>query len=97
MPVAIITGSDSGIGRAAAVRLAEDGFDVGITFSTDEDGALGTAEEVRGSAAARRSATSTWGRRRAVRRSSASSRTHSAGSTCSSTTPAQETPRRGTS
>ncbi len=29
MPVAIITGSDSGIGKAAAVRLAEDGFDIG--------------------------------------------------------------------
>lgn len=47
MSVAIITGSDSGIGRATAVRLAEDGFDVGLTFSRDEAGAEGTAEEVR--------------------------------------------------
>jgi NAD(P)-dependent dehydrogenase (short-subunit alcohol dehydrogenase family) len=46
MPQAIVTGSDSGIGRATAVALAQDGFDVGITWHSDRDGALGTAEEV---------------------------------------------------
>src|SRR3954452_19924466 len=44
---AIITGSDSGIGKATAVALARDGHDVGITYSRDEDGARATAEEVR--------------------------------------------------
>jgi NAD(P)-dependent dehydrogenase (short-subunit alcohol dehydrogenase family) len=47
MPVAIITGSDSGIGKATAVQLAKDGFDVGITWHRDEDGAEATAEEAR--------------------------------------------------
>ncbi|WP_051222583.1 SDR family oxidoreductase [Agrococcus lahaulensis] len=44
---AIVTGSDSGIGRATAVALAEAGLDVGITWHTDEAGAERTAEEVR--------------------------------------------------
>jgi NAD(P)-dependent dehydrogenase (short-subunit alcohol dehydrogenase family) len=30
MSIAVITGGNSGIGRAAAVALAERGFDVGI-------------------------------------------------------------------
>ncbi|MEW2359107.1 SDR family oxidoreductase [Spirillospora sp. NPDC029432] len=55
--VAVITGADSGIGRATAALLAEQGFDVGITYHRDEEGAGRTAEEVRG-----------HGRRAAVRR-----------------------------
>jgi NAD(P)-dependent dehydrogenase (short-subunit alcohol dehydrogenase family) len=47
MPVAIVTGSDSGVGRATAVALAQRGFDVGVTWHADEAGAEGTAEEVR--------------------------------------------------
>ena len=44
--VALVTGADSGIGRAAALLLASEGFDVGITMHEDEEGARGTAEEV---------------------------------------------------
>ena len=46
MPVAVVTGSDSGIGKATAVALAQRGYDVGITWHTDEDGARSTADEV---------------------------------------------------
>jgi NAD(P)-dependent dehydrogenase (short-subunit alcohol dehydrogenase family) len=46
-PAAVVTGSDSGIGRACAAALARDGFDVGITYSSDEEGAKATADEVR--------------------------------------------------
>ncbi len=45
---AIITGSDSGIGKATAVALARRGHDIGITYSRDEDGAHATAHEVGG-------------------------------------------------
>ncbi|MEV6651468.1 SDR family oxidoreductase [Streptomyces sp. NPDC051219] len=45
---AVVTGADSGIGRATAVRLAAAGMDIGITFHTDRKGAEATAEEVRG-------------------------------------------------
>ena len=44
--VAIITGSDSGIGKATAVELAKAGCDIGVTFHTDEVGARGTVDEV---------------------------------------------------
>ena len=44
---AIVTGSDSGIGKATAVALARAGMDVGITWLDDEQGAEATAEEVR--------------------------------------------------
>ena len=44
---AIVTGSDSGIGRATAVALAAAGHDVGITWRTDEPGAEETARRAR--------------------------------------------------
>ena len=46
MPVAIVTGSDSGIGKATAGALARAGHDVGITWHEDEDGARDTTREV---------------------------------------------------
>ncbi len=44
---AIVTASDSGIGRAAAVALARAGLDIGITWHSDSEGAEDTAREVR--------------------------------------------------
>ncbi|WP_028064134.1 SDR family oxidoreductase [Solirubrobacter soli] len=41
----IVTGSDSGIGRATAIALARAGYAVGVTWHTDEAGALETARQ----------------------------------------------------
>lgn len=45
--IAVVTGADSGIGKACAVALAGAGFDIGITWYGDPDGAERTAGEVR--------------------------------------------------
>jgi NAD(P)-dependent dehydrogenase (short-subunit alcohol dehydrogenase family) len=45
--VAIVTGSESGIGRATAVALAQAGCDLGITWYRELEAAEATAEEVR--------------------------------------------------
>jgi NAD(P)-dependent dehydrogenase (short-subunit alcohol dehydrogenase family) len=42
----MITASDSGIGKATAVRLARDGFDVGVTWHSDREGAEDTARQI---------------------------------------------------
>lgn len=44
---AIVTASDSGIGAATALALADAGMDVGITWHTDREGAERTAAAVR--------------------------------------------------
>ena len=46
LPSAIVTGSESGIGRATAVALADDGFDVGVTWHASEDEGRATVREV---------------------------------------------------
>jgi NAD(P)-dependent dehydrogenase (short-subunit alcohol dehydrogenase family) len=46
MPIAIVTGGNSGIGRATAVALAERGFDVGITWHRVEERVESAVEEI---------------------------------------------------
>jgi NAD(P)-dependent dehydrogenase (short-subunit alcohol dehydrogenase family) len=47
----VVTGSDSGIGRATAVALARLGHAIGVTWHSDEAGAAETAEAVRAAGA----------------------------------------------
>jgi NAD(P)-dependent dehydrogenase (short-subunit alcohol dehydrogenase family) len=47
MPNAIITGGNSGIGRATAVALAAAGFDVGFTWHAEAERAESAIEEIR--------------------------------------------------
>lgn len=46
-PIAIVTGSDSGIGRATAEALARAGHDILVTYHSDRDGAEETAQALR--------------------------------------------------
>ncbi|HLW91933.1 MAG TPA: SDR family NAD(P)-dependent oxidoreductase [Roseiarcus sp.] len=43
---AIVTGGSSGIGRAAALRLAKAGYDIGIAFRTGQSRAEAVAAEI---------------------------------------------------
>jgi glucose 1-dehydrogenase len=45
--IALITGSDSGIGKATAIAMAGEGADIVVTFYRDRDGAEDTARSVR--------------------------------------------------
>lgn len=48
MPTAIVTGGNSGIGRAIVSALAASGFDVGLTWHEHEERAHGAVEEIEG-------------------------------------------------
>jgi NAD(P)-dependent dehydrogenase (short-subunit alcohol dehydrogenase family) len=47
MPVALVTGSSRGIGRAIARQYAADGCDVALNYNTSEDAAEAAAAEIR--------------------------------------------------
>ncbi len=46
--IAVVTGSDSGIGQAIAIAFAQEGADVGVTFLHDQQGAEKTRQAVEG-------------------------------------------------
>jgi len=47
MPAALVTGSSRGIGRAIALRFADDGYDVAVNYHTSDEAAEAVADAVR--------------------------------------------------
>ncbi len=45
---ALVTGASKGVGRGIALGLAQDGWDVGVNYRSDQTGAESTAEAIRG-------------------------------------------------
>lgn len=43
---ALVTGSSRGVGKAAAIRLAEKGYNIVINYARSKKAALETAEEI---------------------------------------------------
>ncbi|SEH13572.1 3-oxoacyl-[acyl-carrier-protein] reductase [Natronorubrum sediminis] len=58
---ALVTGGSRNIGRAIAVKLAEEGADVGITSRTDEEGCEETAHQVQSAGGTAATATADLG------------------------------------
>lgn len=44
--LALVTGADSGIGKATAIAFAQEGADVVVTYRSDKEGAAQTAREI---------------------------------------------------
>ncbi|MFD0313325.1 3-oxoacyl-ACP reductase FabG [Streptomyces flavalbus] len=47
-PVALVSGGSRGIGRAIALRLAEDGYDIATCYATSDDAARALEKEITG-------------------------------------------------
>jgi len=82
---AIITGGDSGIGRAVAVAFAREGADIMISYLNEHEDAEETARVVRAAGRSAELLPGTSDRQNIVVRSSSARSRHSAGSTCSTT------------
>ncbi|WP_049928790.1 3-oxoacyl-ACP reductase family protein [Halopiger goleimassiliensis] len=47
MPAAVVTGSSRGLGKAIALRFADDGYDVAVNYRSSEEAAADVADEIR--------------------------------------------------